>query len=74
LAQPIVAETVADAGHPPRRRLQHQKVRRINDKFAGVRAAIASFTADGFFYGQNPEFLNILKIMAIEADAAVRST
>jgi hypothetical protein len=47
-------------------------VRRINDKFAGARATIASFTADGLFYDQNPEFLNILKIMAIEADAAVR--
>jgi hypothetical protein len=47
-------------------------IRPLRDKFAGARATIASFTADGLFYGQNPEFLNILKTMAIEADAAVR--
>jgi hypothetical protein len=54
-------------------RLPHVAIiRPLRDKFAGARATIASFTADGLFYGQNPEFLNILKIMAIEADAAVR--
>ena len=47
-------------------------IRPLRDKFAGARATIASFTADGLFYGQNPEFLSILKAMAIEADAAVR--
>jgi hypothetical protein len=47
-------------------------VRRTNNEFAGARATIASFTADGLFYGHNPEFLNILKIMAAEADAAAR--
>ena len=47
-------------------------IRPLRDKFAGARATIASFTADGLFYGQNPEFLNVLQIMAVEADAAVR--
>jgi hypothetical protein len=47
-------------------------IRPLRDRFAGARATIESFTADGLFYGQNPEFLKILKIMAIEADAAVR--
>ncbi len=47
-------------------------IRPLRDKFAGARATIASFTADGLFYGQNPEFLKILQIMAIEADAAFR--
>jgi hypothetical protein len=47
-------------------------IRPLRDRFAGAVATIASFTADGLFYGQNPEFLKILKTMAIEADAAVR--
>jgi hypothetical protein len=47
-------------------------IRPLRDRFAGAVATIASFTADGLFYGQNPEFLKILKIMAVEADAAVR--
>ncbi len=47
-------------------------IRPLRDRFAGAVATIASFTADGLFYGQNPEFLNILKSMAVEADAAVR--
>jgi hypothetical protein len=47
-------------------------IRPLRDKFGGARATIASFTADGLFYGQSPEFLKILKGMAIEADAAVR--
>jgi hypothetical protein len=47
-------------------------IRPLTDRFAGAVATIASFTADGLFYGQNPEFLNILKIMAVEADAAIR--
>jgi hypothetical protein len=49
-------------------------IRPLRDRFAGAVATIASFTADGLFYGQNPEFLNILKSMAVEADAAVRLT
>jgi hypothetical protein len=47
-------------------------IRPLRDRFAGAAATIASFTADGLFHGQNPEFLNILKTMAVEADAAVR--
>ena len=47
-------------------------IRPLTDKFAGAVATIASFTADGLFFGQNPEFLNILKVMAVEADAAHR--
>jgi hypothetical protein len=47
-------------------------IRPLTDRFAGAVATIASFTADGLFHGQNPEFLNILKIMAVEADAAIR--
>jgi hypothetical protein len=47
-------------------------IRPLTDEFAGAKAAIASFTADGLFYGQNPEFLKILETMAVEADAAVR--
>jgi hypothetical protein len=48
-------------------------IRPLTDKFGGAVATIASFTADGLFYGQNPEFLKILQTMAVEADAAVRS-
>jgi hypothetical protein len=47
-------------------------IRPLTDKFAGAVATIASFTADGLFFGQNPEFLKILQTMAVEADAAVR--
>jgi hypothetical protein len=48
-------------------------IRPLTDKFAGARAAIASFTADGLFYGQSQKFLNnLLQTMAEEADAAVR--
>ena len=47
-------------------------IRPLRDRFAGAVATIASFTADGLFYGQSPEFLKILKTMAVEADAAVR--
>jgi len=47
-------------------------IRPLTDKFGGAVATIASFTADGLFYGQNPEFLKILQTMAVEADAAVR--
>src|SRR6202021_1939641 len=54
-------------------RLPHVAIiRPLTDKFSGAVAALASLTADGLFYGQNPEFLNILKIMAVEADAAFR--
>ncbi len=47
-------------------------IRPLTDKFAGAVATIASFTADGLFFGQSQEFLKILQAMAVEADAAVR--
>ena len=48
-------------------------IRPSDDKFAGAVAAIASFTADGLFVGQSPKFLQTLKQMAEEADAATRA-
>ena len=47
-------------------------IRPVTDKFAGARATIASFTADGLFIGQSKEFLNTLHELADEADDAVR--
>jgi len=47
-------------------------IRPTNDEFAGAQATIASFTSDGLFVGQQPKFLQLLKQMAVEADAAVR--
>jgi hypothetical protein len=47
-------------------------IRPLHDKFAGAVATIKSFTADGLFYGQSPDFLKILQEMAFEADSAVR--
>jgi hypothetical protein len=47
-------------------------IRPSSDRFAGAVAAIVSFTADGLFVGQSPKFLQILKQMAEEADAATR--
>jgi hypothetical protein len=47
-------------------------IRPLTDKFGGAVATIKSFTADGLFIGQNPEFLNKLQTLAIEADAAAR--
>ncbi|MBV9157337.1 MAG: hypothetical protein JO097_13820 [Acidobacteriaceae bacterium] len=47
-------------------------IRPTNDRFAGAVAAIASFTHDGLFVGQQKEFLRILQQMAEEADAARR--
>ncbi len=54
-------------------RLPHVSiVRPLTDRFAGAVATIASFTADGLFMGQSQQFLEILKQMAEEADAARR--
>jgi hypothetical protein len=47
-------------------------IRPLTDKFAGAVATIASFTADGLFFGQSKKFLNILQSMAADADAAHR--
>ncbi|MGC2403093.1 MAG: hypothetical protein WA510_25110, partial [Acidobacteriaceae bacterium] len=49
-------------------------IRPLTDKFGGGVATIASFTADGLFYGQSKEFLNVVNRIAAEADAAVRQT
>jgi hypothetical protein len=48
-------------------------IRPLTDKFGGAVATIQSFTADGLFIGQSPQFLNLLNTMAVAADAAVRS-
>ena len=47
-------------------------IRPLTDKFGGAVATIASFTADGLFFGQSKEFLNVVNQIAAEADAAVR--
>ncbi len=47
-------------------------IRPTNDRFAGARATIASFTADGLFTGQPQSFLTLLQQMAREADEARR--
>ncbi len=47
-------------------------IRPLTDKFGGAVATIASFTADGLFFGQSKEFLNVVNQIATEADAAVR--
>jgi hypothetical protein len=47
-------------------------IRPLTDRFAGAVATIASFTADGLFFGQSKQFLSTLQAMAIEADAAFR--
>ena len=47
-------------------------IRPLTDKFAGAVAAVASLTADGLFFGQSRQFLNLLQVMALEADAATR--
>jgi len=48
-------------------------IRPITDKNSGAQAAIASFIADGLFFGQSQEFLNLLKSYAEAADNAVRT-
>ena len=47
-------------------------IRPLDDRFGGAVATIASFTADGLFFGQSKKFLATLEAMAIEADAAHR--
>jgi hypothetical protein len=47
-------------------------IRPSSDRFAGAVATIASFTADGLFFGQQKQFLKVLQQMAEEADAARR--
>ena len=47
-------------------------IRPLDDRFGGAVATIASFTADGLFFGQSRKFLATLQAMAVEADAAHR--
>ena len=47
-------------------------IRPLSDQFGGALATIASFTADGLFFGQSKRFLATLNTLAVEADAAHR--
>ena len=47
-------------------------IRPLTDRFGGAVATIASFTADGLFFGQSKKFLKTLQTLAEEADAARR--
>jgi hypothetical protein len=47
-------------------------IRPLSDQFGGAVATIASFTADGLFFGQSKKFLAALNTLAVEADAARR--
>jgi len=47
-------------------------IRPLTDQFGGAVATIASFTADGLFFGQSKKFLATLNTLAVEADAAHR--
>ena len=48
-------------------------IRPLTDRFAGAVATIASFTADGLFQGQSPEFFTFVNKLAKEADDARRT-
>src|SRR6201998_1334273 len=48
-------------------------IRPSSDKFGGAVATIASFTADGLFFGQSKQFLRELNTLAVAADNARRS-
>ena len=47
-------------------------IRPSDDQFGGAVATIASFTADGLFEGQSPQFFDVVNQLAAEADAAER--
>jgi hypothetical protein len=47
-------------------------IRPLSDRFGGAVATIASFAADGLFFGQRRKFLETLQTLAEEADAARR--
>ena len=47
-------------------------IRPLSDRFGGAVATIASFTADGLFFGQSKRFLHELNTLAFAADAATR--
>lgn len=48
-------------------------IRPLSDRFGGAVATIASFTADGLFFGQSRKFLHELNVLAVAADAATRT-
>jgi hypothetical protein len=48
-------------------------IRPLSDQFGGAVATIASFTADGLFFGQSKQFLRELNTLAVAADNARRS-
>jgi hypothetical protein len=47
-------------------------IRPLTDKFGGAVAAATGLIASGLFTGQSKKFLDTLKLMALEADAAIR--
>jgi hypothetical protein len=47
-------------------------IRPTSDRFAGALAAVQALTNDGLFIGQLPQFFQVLKQLAEEADEAVR--
>jgi hypothetical protein len=47
-------------------------IRPLTDAFGGAVATIASFTADGLFFGQSKKFLKTVNDLAAAADAASR--
>jgi hypothetical protein len=47
-------------------------IRPISDAFGGAVATVKSFTADGLFIGQSPEFFRAFNQLAVEADQASR--
>jgi hypothetical protein len=47
-------------------------IRPLTDAFGGAVATIASFTADGLFFGQSKKFLKTVNDLAAAADAATR--
>jgi hypothetical protein len=54
--------------------LMNLNIRPLRDKFGGAVATIASFTADGLFEGQTPEFFQVVNQLAQAADAARRES
>ena len=48
-------------------------IRLLEDQFSGAVATINSFTQNGLFVGQSPEFMNTLIQMAEDADEAIRN-
>jgi hypothetical protein len=49
-------------------------IRPSSDRFAGAVAAINSFTEDGLFHGQSPQFFQFITELAEQADAAIRES